>query len=86
MSVITRSLSFCLVQAVQCLDDLIRVIDTLLMASLTKIHTELDDHVTYTRKPVKVWLSDLWDAKEEKERKENMVEGEDGEITLPNPS
>ena len=56
------------------------------MASLTKIHTELDDHVTYTRKPVKVWLSDLWDAKEEKERKENMVEGEDGEITLPNPS
>ena len=68
------------------MDDLIRVIDTLLMASLTKIHTELDDHVTYTRKPVKVWLSDLWDAKEEKERKENMVEGEDGEITLPNPS
>ena len=49
------------------------------MASLTKIHNELDDHVTYTRKPVKVWLSDLWDAKEEKERKENMVEGEDGD-------
>ena len=29
----------------------------LLMAALTKTHTEIDDHVTYMRRPVKVRLS-----------------------------
>jgi len=38
----------------------------LLMAALTKTHTEIDDHVTYMRRPVKVWLSEMWDEKARK--------------------
>ena len=38
----------------------------LLMAALTMTHTEIDDHVTYMRRPVKVWLSEMWDEKARK--------------------